>query len=1122
MELRKQEYDEIKTLWSSWLSLKDTELEAVVGKTSSGQWMDVMMRLRELGLQEEVQIPYLNIQLQNGMRFQITGEDAVKEYCKTNRLPESVVCTIKTKIPNVQPLDINEYDVRIKVRREQPLSREDIKFQEVVFQWSILPKTFRYIRRYSFSTPKGSGARFDLSIVRQSFNTMKSFTEADVLGRPITYEVEVEALRDEAGIEPIMFLGKIGHALQGKQRSFAIIRNSLKLEVEAGLKEVFGQNNKFPGPKAVTLEKKNISLGTDGAASSDTISLLTLKGGYNVTDKADGLRVMLYVHVDGSLYLVDMNMDIYRTGMAVDPAIWAGTVLDGEWVRKTKTGDAHNTFYAFDIFRTRGGKDCRPFPFSAQSIVQVEEGAPQNLESRYKLLSEAVSGISLAKPTLKLPLAHQLSIAIKNFKFANPGSPQKQIFVEAKAMLEYSKSAPYSTDGLIFTPNALALPMTLGTWKAQFKWKPVSHNTVDFLCVIERNRNEKGEMTGDEIVRTELRSDTNELVSYKTLRLFVGSVRDPAFKNPRQTVLEMLPLPSSDSDDYKPIVFYPLDPPDITASICHVPIDMSGAESDISHGIIRTVEDAQPISSNMVIEMSYNPDAGVGWRWIPMRVRWDKTESYRRGKVGGSLNAEKVADSVWASIHDPITEEMVTTGEGVEEEGLEAGAEAPTAEKVYVSKVDSRNEFKVKGLRDFHNYIKSSMLFSRILQSGMALVDIGCGKAGDIHKWSAANLAWVLGIDPAEDSLNNPRDGAYRRYVNKRLELPTAPPMVFVQGSAIRPFSTGDAGITQEDQTMLRALFNSPLGGAQPPKFLIESGLIGRAAQKFEAVSCMFALHYFFERAETVEAFLHNLSDCLKVGGFFIGCCFDGETVFNSLASLKQGGVLTGKEEETEVWSITKQYDSDPEELALPSTIGGVGRAIDVNFITIGDNHREYLVNFDFLRGRLADLGIDLLLPEEMATLKLKESTGMFKKVYDGVKNRFGMAPKIRDFSFLNRWFIFRRRSYGPLSTATQGEPVLVSEGLGIQGPVEPIILPILPPSVSATRGRGAGAGRGRGGLTRGGIAQTASVPAVQDMAPPLVVELSRGRGRGSGLTRGRGRGAAAGAGGGNRVTIDL
>ena len=1101
MELRKQEYEEIKTLWNTWKGIKDAELEAVISKTNAGEWMDVMMRLRALGLQEEVQIPYLNIILNNGMRFQITGEDAVKEYCRTNRLPESATCTIKTKINNLQQIDIAEYDVRFKVRREQALAREDIKYQEVIFQWAIMPKNFRYIRRYSFSTPKGSGARYDLSIVRQSMNTVKSFTEADVLGRPLIYEVEVEAIREEAVAEPLLFLGKIGHALQGKQRSFAILRKSLREEVYGSLKEIFQQVNSFPGPKAMTLEKKNISLGTE--SSPETISLLTLKGGYNVTDKADGLRTMMYVHLDGGLYLIDMNMDVYSTGMSVDPAVWAGTVLDGEWVRQTKTGDPHNTFYAFDIFRMRGAKDCRSLPFTSQSIVAAEEGAPPNLESRFRLLSEAVTGLRTAQPTLKMPLAQHLSIAIKNFKFANPGSSQKQIFIEAKAMLEYSKTAPYATDGLIFTPNALSLPTTPGTWKAQFKWKPVSHNTVDFLCMIERNRDANGQMTEDEIIHTEVRADTNELVSYKTLRLFVGSIRDPAFKNPRQTILEMLPIPLEDSADYKPIVFYPLDPPDIAASICHVPIDMSGAQSDIMHGIIRTTVDNQPISSNMVIEMSYNPDADPGWRWVPLRVRWDKTESYRRGKVSGSLNAEKVADSIWATIHDPITDEMIMTGDGFEEEPVPAAEPAPSGEKRYVSKMDTRNEYKVKSLRDFHNYIKSSLLFSRVLQSGMALLDIGCGKAGDIHKWSAANLAWVLGIDPAEDSLNNPRDGAYRRYVNKRAELPSTPPMVFVQGSAIRPFSTGDAGITTEDQTMLRALFNSPLGGSQPPKFLVESGLIGRAAAKFEAVSCMFALHYFFERPETVDSFLHNLSDCLKVGGFFIGCCFDGETVFNALSTLKQGGVMTGKEEETEIWSITKQYDSDPEELALPVTSGGVGRAIDVSFITIGDNHREYLVHFGYLQARLAELGIDLLLPEEMAALKIKESTGMFKGVYDRVNTRFGMPPKIRDYSFLNRWFIFRRRSYGPLTTASQR--LGVDEG-------EPIVLPKLPVSSTSTRGRG-GSTRGRGR----GSSVAASVPAVMGApAPPapLVVELTRGRG---GSTRGRGRGR-----GGNKVTIDL
>ena len=176
---------------------------------------------------------------------------------------------------------------------------------------------------------------------------------------------------------------------------------------------------------------------------------------------------------------------------------------------------------------------------------------------------------------------------------------------------------------------------------------------------------------------------------------------------------------------------------------------------------------------------------------------------------------------------------------------------------------------------------------------------------------------------------------------------------------------------------------------------------------------------------------------------------------------------------------------------------------MDVSFITIGDNHREYLVHFGYLQARLAELGIDLLLPEEMAALKIKESTGMFKGVYDRVNTRFGMPPKIRDYSFLNRWFIFRRRSYGPLTTASQR--LGVDEG-------EPIVLPKLPVSSTSTRGRG-GSTRGRGR----GSSVAASVPAVMGApAPPapLVVELTRGRG---GSTRSRGRGR-----GGNKVTIDL
>jgi hypothetical protein len=215
-----------------------------------------------------------------------------------------------------------------------------------------------------------------------------------------------------------------------------------------------------------------------------------------------------------------------------------------------------------------------------------------------------------------------------------------------------------------------------------------------------------------------------------------------------------------------------------------------------------------------------------------------------------------------------------------------------------------------------------------------------------------------------------------------------------------------------------------------------------------------------------IDGFLQNIADNLKVGGFFVGCCFDGETVFNRLAPLGFGGVLSGKEGDTEMWSVEKLYDSLPDELTLPDSDGGLGRKIKVNFITIGDGHEEYLVNFVYLRSRLAEMGIDVLTSEELTGLGLKEASGMFKKLYDEMGGRFNMSPKLREYSFLNRWFIYRRRSYGPLSAALVGEG-----GLPVTAAVE-VVLPVLPPSApsagagpTGTRGRG----RGRGGATRGG-----------------------------------------------------
>ncbi|KAJ1487170.1 hypothetical protein T484DRAFT_1787540 [Baffinella frigidus] len=48
------------------------------------------------------------------------------------------------------------------------------------------------------------------------------------------------------------------------------------------------------------------------------------------------------------------------------------------------------------------------------------------------------------------------------------------------------------------------------------------------------------------------------------------------------------------------------------------------------------------------------------------------------------------------------------------------------------------------------------------------------------------------------------------------------------------------------------------------------------APARFDAVSCMFALHYFFETEESLMNLLTTVAHNLKTGGHFFGVCPDG------------------------------------------------------------------------------------------------------------------------------------------------------------------------------------------------------------------------------------------------------
>jgi predicted NAD-dependent protein-ADP-ribosyltransferase YbiA (DUF1768 family) len=119
------------------------------------------------------------------------------------------------------------------------------------------------------------------------------------------------------------------------------------------------------------------------------------------------------------------------------------------------------------------------------------------------------------------------------------------------------------------------------------------------------------------------------------------------------------------------------------------------------------------------------------------------------------------------------------------------------------------------------------------------------------------------------------------------------------------------------------------------------------------------------------------------------------------------------------LWKITKKYEADE----IPAGDDAFGMPIDVEFISIGLPHREYLVPFKLLQDKLGSIGVELCNEEELKMLGLEKSTNMFgdsHKMAAKAGRKFPMTNAVEQFSFLNRWFVFRRKSE---QTLVMGSP---------------------------------------------------------------------------------------------------
>lgn len=288
----------------------------------------------------------------------------------------------------------------------------------------------------------------------------------------------------------------------------------------------------------------------------------------------------------------------------------------------------------------------------------------------------------------------------------------------------------------------------------------------------------------------------------------------------------------------------------------------------------------------------------------------------------------------------------------------------------------------------FHNQIKSDLYTDvRKLSTGGKLLEIGSGRAGDIHKWRANKYNEVVGIEYSSENIKHAEKRLSAMKKNKKLAK-TLGKITFIHGDFNEPIYP-DYQFAISEANKLKA----------------KDELV--AKYSFDVVSCQFALHYFFKSKETVRQMIENVSDSLKKGGYFIGTAFDGKRVFDSL---KKKEKIEGINFEDEVvWTITKDYNEKKFLVSKPN----YGMSIDVFIESIGTTNKEYLINFKYFIKIMKKNGFQLVELKSFSEiydnyLKKSEDEEDEDDRYSKL-NLDDILPYEQFFSFFYNSFVFKK-----------------------------------------------------------------------------------------------------------------
>ena len=894
------------------------ECKVLSGKIQTKDVVDRLIRaIQTISVGSQTDDTRLTIAYADGTRVVVDGSERIHAVCVSNSF-KGVPLHVERKqryfassVGQSDVIDLSDSSARFTLRSEHMLRKD----------WDGNPSDpkghIRMIQRKSFKTQSGL-FRIDVSMVKTRPMNSKQ-TIRDMLKQPKTYELEFEFVKRDTTLSNESVLADIKQILttllQGYYQTPFLLSAS---DIQRYQQEFRMTSNVFLNP--VTLVRRHLRSENPHTILKD----------YTVTNKADGQRAGLYVSKDKKLLMITPNFQITWTGVTAVGETHVGDFVDGEYIA------GHNLFCIFDIYRFRN-RDVRSLPL----LKTDEDTIKHPLQSRLGCARLFVDDLRTA--FRMTPAASQMRIETKLF-LAGDGVAMEECI---RTMLD--TQFEYETDGLIFTPRSSAVAPSDDrrgrTWLRVYKWKPPHMNTIDFLLKL-------GEETYD---------PQNETPARKGV-LYVS--RSPAddIVYPRETMTgEYLPpkLPPdlqrlADTNTRIPSVFQPSVPRDPDAYQILVPLNDRNVPVDLQK---------QPVEDNTIVECSYDMDTR---RWSVLRTRYDKTYQYRVLREPQYGNAMDVANSIWTSIHVPVSEQSIRT---VASEPVDDSYE----DDMYYRDDLRRSSRVFTDVYDFHNRIKEGLYKANVAKDD-TLLELAMGRGGDMHKWKLVKPSKVVGVDLSLANIVSPTQGACVRYITDKKKHPRdhLPPSLFVQGDM-----TSYPLFEQSDKYM-------PILTGK------ESGSTAYLAQfeglsSFDVISCQFAMHYACESEETFRSFAKNLQ---KYGrSVFFGTCSDGQSVYSLLVGKRMH--LFGREKEV-AGEYVKQYED------METWTDEFGLPVKVHLESFETPAVEYLVPFKRVTEILEEHGWEL------------KETHLFRELYAN-QTHTTLTPEQQEFSFLNRSFVFTR-----------------------------------------------------------------------------------------------------------------